>query len=227
MKLEEIFSTAHSELRPRSTIPEIKVEFFAFAGLNHTARFLDGRLMIRISDLFIDAPAEIYHSLALILLAKLYRKKVDRSHHRAYRTFILSRDIQERARIARTNRRRLTRAARPRGRYVDLESLFERLNERYFSGSIQKPAISWSIKRSRYVLGRYDATHQTIFISRLFDAPNIPPYVIEYVMFHEMLHVKHDCRIHNLRMIVHSSEFKAEERKFEHYYEAKGWLKGL
>jgi hypothetical protein len=44
--------------------------------------------MIRVSDIFIDAPDEIYHSLALILLAKLYRKRVDTAYHRTYRTFI-------------------------------------------------------------------------------------------------------------------------------------------
>jgi len=227
VKLEEIFSTAHRELRPRTPIPDIKIEFFAFVGLNHTARLLNGRLVIRLSDLFIDAPEEIYHSLALILLAKLYRKKVDRSHHRAYRSFILSSHIQERARMVRSSRGRMIGPARPRGRYVDLEGVFERVNQRYFGGSIKKPAISWSMKKSRYVLGRYDVTHDTIFISRLFDTPHVPPYVIEYVMFHEMLHVKHESHVKESRMIVHSSEFKAEERKFEQYQAAKYWLKKL
>jgi len=83
--LESIFKRAHRELRPRTPIPEIKIEFFPFAGLNHTARLHENRLIIRVSDIFTDAPAEIYHSLALILLAKLYRKKIDHSYHRTYR----------------------------------------------------------------------------------------------------------------------------------------------
>ena len=78
--LQSIFSAAHRELRPRTPIPKIKVEFFPFAGLNHTARLNEGRLTVRVSDIFVDAPADVYHSLALILLAKLYRKKVDTTH---------------------------------------------------------------------------------------------------------------------------------------------------
>jgi hypothetical protein len=225
--LESIFSTAHRELRPRTPIPEIKVEFFPFAGLNHTARLNEGRLTIRVSDIFTDAPTEVYHALALILLAKLYRKKIDTAHQNTYRSFILQSDIQERARAIRTERCRVTTGRGSRGRHVDLEELFDKLNAHYFAGALDKPRLSWSARKSRFVLGRYDATHRTIFLSRLFDAPSIPPYVIEYVMFHEMLHVKHQSRVRDSRVIVHTPEFKTEERSFPHYQEAKLWLKGL
>src|SRR3954462_3117673 len=107
--LELIFKTAHRQLRPRTPLPEITIEFFPFAGLNHTARLREKHLKIRLSDVFTDAPAEVYHSLALILLAKLYRKKIDQTYHRLYRTFILTDAMQQRARIARTDRCRLTR----------------------------------------------------------------------------------------------------------------------
>src|SRR5262245_19194094 len=183
--LETIFKTAHRELRPRTPIPEIEIEFFPFAGLNHTARLHENRLMIRVSDIFTDAPPEIYYSLALILLAKLYRKRIDHLYHRTYRTFILSEEIQERVRVIRTDRCRLTRTRGSHGRYVDLDAMFDRLNARYFSNQLHKPDISWSAKKSRYVLGRFDMTHDRIFISRMFDAPDIPVAVIEYVMFHE------------------------------------------
>ena len=225
--LESIFSTAHRELRPRTPIPEIKVEFFPFAGLNHTARLNEGRLTVRVSDIFTDAPPEVYRSLALILLAKLYRKKIDSTHQTTYRAFILQNDIQERARAVRTERSRVTTGRGSRGRHVDLEELFNRLNARYFEGRLDKPRLSWSARKSRFVLGRYDATHHTIFLSRLFDAPSIPAYVVEYVMFHEMLHVKHQSRVRHSRIIVHTPEFKTEERNFPHYQEAKLWLKGI
>jgi hypothetical protein len=225
--LQSIFSAAHRELRPRTPIPEIKVEFFPFAGLNHTARLNEGRLTVRVSDIFVDAPVEVYRSLALILLAKLYRKKIDTAHQHTYRSFILRSDIQERARTVRTQRSRVHTGRGSRGRHVDLEELFDRLNQDYFAGTLDKPRLSWSARKSRFVLGRYDATHHTIFVSRLFDAPTIPAYVVEYVMFHEMLHVKHQTRVRDSRIIVHTPEFKIEERNFPHYQEAKLWLKGM
>jgi hypothetical protein len=225
--LHQIFERAHRELRPRTPVPELKVEFFPFAGLNHTARLQENRLMIRVSDIFTDAPTEIYHSLALILLAKLYRKRIDQLYHRTYRTFILSAAIQERVRIVRNDRCRRTRTRGSRGRYVDLDEMFDRLNERYFSNQLSKPDISWSAKKSRYVLGRFDITHNRIFISGLFDSPEVPICVIEYVMFHEMLHVKHQSRVEDSRLIVHTAQFKAEEKQFSQYEEAKLWLKRI
>lgn len=225
--LESIFSTAHRQLRPRSPLPDIKVDFFPFAGLNHTARLNEGRLTVRVSDIFADAPFEVYHSLALILLAKLYRKKVDTSYHNTYRSFILQSEIQERARAVRSARCRVNRPRGARGRHIDLEELFDNLNHRYFSGSIDKPQLSWSARKARFVLGRYDVIHHTIYVSRLFDAPGIPAYVVEYIMFHEMLHVKYQSRVRHSRVIVHTPEFKTEERNFPQYQEAILWLKGI
>ena len=181
--------------------------------------------MIRVSDIFIDAPDEIYHSLALILLAKLYRKRVDTAYHRTYRTFILSDTIQERVRSVRHDRCRGSRGRGSQGRYVDLNTMFDRLNQQYFAGRLIKPQISWSAKKTRYVLGRFDMTHNTIFISRLFDSPEVPLSVTEYVMFHEMLHVKHLSRVEDCRLLVHTPEFKTDEKRFSHYNEAKLWLK--
>ena len=183
--------------------------------------------MVRLSDIFTNAPRDVYRSLALILLAKLYRKTVDNSHHRTYRTFILTDDIQERARIARTERCRQRRVRGARGKHVDLELLFDRLNEEYFDGSLFKPRLSWSAKRSRHILGRYDATHNMIFVSRFFDAPDIPPCVAAYVLFHEMLHVKYQSRVRDSRLMVHTPEFKAEEKKFREFEDAKLWLKTI
>jgi len=225
--LESIFRIAHRELRPRTPIPEIKIEFFPFAGLNHTVRLNDNRMVVRVSDIFTDAPANIYHSLALILFGKLYRKKIDDSYHRTYRTFILSEPIQERARVIRNDRCRLTQTRGSQGRYIDLNEIFDRLNRQYFADTLPKPHLSWSAKRTRYVLGRFDMTRKTIFISRVFDSPEIPLSVTEYVMFHEMLHVKHHSRVEHSRLIVHTPEFKAEEKRFAQYEEAKQWLKGI
>jgi len=226
-ELELIFTTVHRQLRPRTPIPRIKIEFFPFVGLNHTARLHENQLAVRLSDIFTDAPTEIYQSLAFILLAKLYRKTIDAFYQRTYRSFILSPHIQERARIARTERSRHVYTDGGRGRYVDLEILFQRLNDEYFGGTLLAPRLSWSVKKSRYVLGRYDATNNVIFISRVFDAQNIPTYVIEYILFHEMLHLKHRSRIEDCRMVVHTREFKAEEKTFRDYQKAKLFLRNI
>src|SRR5215510_14722354 len=124
MTLEPIFQKAHLLLKPRTPLPEMHVEFFPFAGLTHTARLRENRLLIRISDLLADAPEEVLGSLALILLAKVYRRKVDESHHARYRAFILDTEMQQRARTARTTRGRGPRPAKAKGRWQNLDLVF-------------------------------------------------------------------------------------------------------
>ncbi len=225
--LELIFHRAHRLLKPRTIAPLVFTEFFPFAGLNHTARLRDNVLKVRVSDLFVEAPEAVIYSLALILLAKLYRKKLDGGVHRVYREFILSPDIQERARTLRCTRGRALRGRGASGKFVDLNESFDRLNQKYFESNLKKPQISWSERRSRRTLGRYDMARHCIFISRIFDSPGIPAYVLDYVMYHEMLHIRHQSCIHDCRIVVHTPEFRADEKRFSGFQDAKRWLKNL
>jgi hypothetical protein len=225
--LEVIFRTAHLQLKPRTPVPEMRAEFFPFAGLTHTARFRQDLLLIRVSDLLEDAPQQVLQALALILLAKLYRRSVGEEHHTTYRGFILRSEMQERARVARTARGRRPRPAVPQGRWQNLAANFDRLNALYFGGRLDRPRLAWSESRSRRILGRYDATHNTIFISLLFDSPRIPDFVLDYVLYHEMLHVRHPSRASNCRLISHTPEFRAEERRFKDYQKATEWIRKI
>lgn len=226
MDLEAIFRTAHLKLKPRSPVPRIEAEFFPFVGLSHTARLRDNVLKIRVSDLFVDAPRDVYESLAWILLSKLYRRKVDSTHDRTYRLFTLTEGIQEKTRQARSIRGR-RHAVRAHGRFVDLGRVFDRLNEKYFERLLVKPRLAWTIKKARTVLGRYDATQNTIFLSCALDSPDVPSHVVDYILFHEMLHLKHQSRIDDSRVLVHTRKFKQEERRFEQYEKAQRWLNGI
>ena len=227
MTLEPIFQKAHLLLKPRTPLPEIHVEFFPFAGLTHTARLRDNRLLIRVSDLLQDAPEDVLASLALILLAKIYRRRVDERYHAIYRAFILDSDIQQRARTARTIRGRGPRPDNAKGRWQNLDVNFDRLNAEYFSGKMERPRLAWSATRSRRILGRYDATHHTIFVSLVFDSPLTPDFVLDYILYHELLHIHHPSRARDCRSINHTPEFRADEQKFKSYKKATDWIKKL
>ena len=227
MTLEPIFQKAHLLLKPRTPLPEIHVEFFPFAGLTHTARLRENRLLIRVSDLLTDAPEEVLHSLALILLAKIYRRSVDDRYHSLYRAFILDSEMQQRARTARTARGRGPRPAVAKGRWQNLELNFDRVNAEYFGGKLERPRLAWSTTRSRRILGRYDATHHTVFISLLFDSPMVPDFVLDYILYHELLHIQHPSRARDCRFINHTPEFRTDERKFKSYKKAAEWIRKI
>ena len=224
--LLEIFQESYSELRPGTAIPELNVEFFAFANVNNTIRLRNGRLLVRLSDLLEGAPEAVLRAIAHILLAKMYRKSVDRAHAARYRRYVGSREIMRKAHLVRQMRgRKLLRS--PRGHFYDLDDLFEQLNMSFFHGLMARPRMSWSQTRTRRILGHYDPAHNAIIISRIFDHPAMPRYVLEYIVYHEMLHLKHPVKLRGSRRCVHSPEFQAEEKLFPRAQEANTFLKRL
>ena len=90
-----------------------------------------------------------------------------------------------------------------------------------------RPELTWSEGMARRSLGHYDAAHNTIVVSRVFDRPSSPRYAVEYLLYHEMLHLKHPGRMRGLRRCVHSRDFKADEKLFPQLKEAQAFIKRL
>jgi predicted metal-dependent hydrolase len=225
-RLLEIFRESYRELRLRAPIPEFAVEFFRFANINNTIRLRQGKLLVRLSDLLQGAPDAVLRAIAHILLAKMYRKPVERGHAVRYRRYISSHQVVRKAHLVRQIRGR-KRIASPRGRTYDLEAVFEELNTRFFYGLLARPQMTWSRDHARNSLGHYDPAHNAIVISRVFDHPRVPRYAVEYIVYHEMLHLKHPVKLRGSRRCVHSAEFQAEEKLFPHLDAAKQFLKRL
>jgi hypothetical protein len=224
--LVEIFHDEHRQLRPGAAAPELKVEFFAFANLNNTIRLRQGRLLVRLSDLLEGAPDGVVRAIAHILLAKMYRKPIDRARAARYRRYLGSHEVVNKARLVRQMRGR-KRLGSPQGHVYDLDTIFEDLNLRFFHGLMGRPRMSWSPTKTRRILGHYDPAHNAILISRIFDHAAIPRYAIEYIVYHEMLHLKHPVRLRGSRRCVHSAEFQAEEKLFPEWQRAEAFLKKL
>jgi len=224
--LFEIFQETFQELRPGHSLPELKIEFFAFANINNTIRLREGKLLVRLSDLLEGAPDTVFRAIAHILLAKMYRRPIDRGQAARYRKYVGSHDITRKAHLVRQMRGR-KRLLPARGHFYDLDAVFEDLNTRFFYGLMARPRMSWSQNKTRRILGHYDPAHNAIIISRIFDHPAIPPYVLEYIVYHEMLHLKHPVRLRGSRRCVHSAEFQAEEKLFPQVDQANAFLKRM
>ena len=224
--LLHIFQETYRELRPRAPMPELAVEFFAFANINNTIRLREGKLFVRLSDLLEGAPEVVLRAIAHILLAKMYRKPIEREHATRYRRYVSSHDITKKAHLVRQMRGR-KRIESAQGRVYDLEAIFDDLNTRFFYGLLARPQMTWSRDHARNHLGHYDPAHNAIVVSRVFDHPRVPHYAVEYIVYHEMLHLKHPVRLRGSRRCVHSAEFQAEEGLFPDLDSAKTFLKHL
>jgi predicted metal-dependent hydrolase len=225
-RLLHIFQETCRELRPRDPVPELKIDFFAFTSIKNTIRMREGRLLVRLSDLLEGAPASILQAIAHILLAKMYRKPIEREAATRYRRYISSHDITRKAHLVRQMRGR-KHLHSAQGRTYDLEAVFEDLNSRFFHGLLARPQLTWSRNHSRNSLGHYDPAHNAIVVSRIFDHPRVPRYAVDYIVYHEMLHLKHPVRLRGSRRCVHSAEFQAEEKLFPQLEAVKRFLKQL
>ena len=207
-------------------MPDFRVEFYAFANVNSTIRLRDGVIHVRISDLLEGAPQTVIEAIAHILLAKMYRKPVESFHAVRYRRYVSSHDIATKAYLVRQVRGR-KRIESARGSFFDLEEIFESLNQRFFYGLLARPVMTWSRLHARNSLGHYDPAHNAIVVSRVFDDSRVPRYAVEYIVYHEMLHLKHPVKLRGSRRCVHGPEFQAEERLFPELEKAKAFLKIL
>ena len=207
-------------------MPDIEVRFFAFANVNNTVRLRDGKLLFRISDLLEGAPESVLHAIAHILIAKIYRKDIDPVQAARYRRYVGSHAMSQKAHLVRQMRGR-KRIESPVGNVYHLDDIFEELNTKFFYGLLARPNMTWSQNSARNLLGHYDPAHNAIVVSRVFDDVRVPRYVVEYIVYHEMLHLKHPVKLKGSRRCVHSKEFQAEEKLFPHLNEAKKFLKIL
>jgi len=222
----EIFDESFSELRPGVSPPPISVVFFPFANVNNTIRLRRGELFVRLSDLLEGAPVPVLRAIAHILLAKMYRRPIERTQAMRYRRYIHSHEIRNKAHLVRQLRGR-KRIASARGRMYDLDAIFEDLNLRFFGGMQARPRMSWSLGRARNLLGHYDPAHNAIVVSRIFDHPAVPRYAVEYIVYHEMLHLRHPVKLSGSRRCVHTPEFRAEEKLFPQLEAAQRFIRHL
>lgn len=222
----ELYARVFRTLRPRTSLPEISVHFRPFANANSSIRLRDGVLIVRIADMLENAPAPVAEALAFILVSKLLRREVPAVYNHRYRLWLNRKDVRRTIHALRQMRGRKALSS-SQGQVFDLEAEFENLNLKYFGGLMARPQLSWSRHRSRTRLGHYDPSHHAIVISRIFDSPAVPRLAFEYVLFHEMLHLRYPVEHHGSKRRIHTREFQIAEKQFEGYADAQKALKEM
>jgi hypothetical protein len=222
-QIKSFYEEAFHAFDSKRTTPEIEVRFYPYIGINHTIRVRNGKVFVRIAEICREMPLNAQKALAYILVAKLLRKKVPPLAREIYSNFIKTQEIRERATENKKRRgRKIITSAQ--GDFYDLDEIFDGLNQTYFRNSLQKPVLSWSSRRTYRILGHHDSTHETVIVSKSLDDRKVPKFVVEYVVFHEMLHIFHPTEHRNGRRFNHTPAFKRNEQKFSHFEEAESWI---
>jgi hypothetical protein len=221
-----LFQRVFTRLGCNGRPPRFRVDFYPYASLVLTIRRRDEVMYVRFSDLLRRAPLAVLEGAAALLLSRVYRRKAPRGVVDPYLNY--ARSHRTRSRISQMRRGRVRMMhADPRGQHFDLSRLFDALNTKYFGGDLQRPHIGWSTRSWRRQFGCYDPGPNQILLNRRMDRPGVPGCAVEYVLFHEMLHVKHPTRRSGCSLVSHSREFREEEKLFTEFEKARRALDRL
>lgn len=221
--LEDAFRDCYTGLRGCPP-PEFSVHFYPYSGLRHTIRVRGQRILVRISDILEEAPREVLRALVVVLVHRLFRSCVPEAEDSLYRRFVETAEVRVAIRRVRAQRsRKLISPAC--GQVFDLSALFAALNEEYFDGRIQIRNLGWSLGASRRVLGHYDPAHRTIILNRRLDHPLVPGFVVEYVLYHEMVHADLDGEAGECGRRPHNKRFRQAEEQFRRFKAAREFIR--
>lgn len=187
----------------------------------------DGSLHLRVHRSFAEAPPEIVAALVAFLKSSRRAKRAEAL--RAIRDYF---DLWRRsAEPAHPSRR--TRLA-TRGEFFDLAAMRDEVNRQYFGGRLEV-AITWGKngaplggrrKRGFSVrLGSYHERENLVRIHPVLDRADVPFYVVESIVHHEMVHAVVPTERGKSRRIVHGPEFRRLEKLYRQHTEAEAWLK--
>jgi hypothetical protein len=194
----------------------VDVEFDHMGSLWQCKRHGNG-LAIRIDEGFIRAEDRVLEAIVRSMIVKRTRarKQVVEGFvsSEEYTDVVLELDL-----VAEVT------AEEPRGVAYDLDELFDAVNRDYFGGQMSRPRLAWTRRLTSSHFGHYEPIRDRVVLSLTLDDRSVPRFVVQYILYHELLHRQHPARWVNGRYRSHTSEFRREERKFRRYDEAEQWL---
>jgi predicted metal-dependent hydrolase len=182
-----------------------------------------GLFRLRLHHMFLEAAPEVVRALGE------YVAHNDREASRLLGRFI---DVNQR-KIRRPRRvhRPTPQVLEAQGQFHDLQQIYDGLNQRYFAGAIDA-RITWgqrnapdAIKKrhNSMKMGSYSVEDRLIRIHPSLDRAFVPRMFVEWIVYHEMLHQKHDIPVRGGRRQFHTPEFLEEESRFHDAQLARIW----
>jgi hypothetical protein len=166
----------------------------AFSGYNANIKYTRTAFHFRFSHEWKDVSDDIKIGLIQSLLVKVFKDKKKTTNMDLYNLFLKNVHIGV-----------------EKNRIDPILSLsFERVNDKYFAGMIEKPNLVWgNLNFSK--LGTYEYGSDTITISKVLASEQS---LLDYVMYHEMLHKKLKFSHNKSRNLHHSREFRDKEKEW-------------
>ncbi len=166
-----------------------------FQPFNANVRFRSNKITLNLSKQWKTVDSEIKIGLIQEMLIKLFKSKKHTKNMDMYNTFI---------------KKLHTFVPKTQSDPV-LEASFNRVNNKYFSNIIEQPNLKFG-QESFTKVGSYSYASDLITIS---SALKHDYELIDYVMYHELLHKKHQFKNKNGRNYHHTTLFRKKEKEYE------------
>ncbi len=222
MNLQAHFASVGRELGAE----DVTARFSPFSELKHTWVRDKGGIEFKISDYLERSSDDVIESLAWYLLSRALGRKCGADKTQRYLDYARSRELWTGNRERYIERSRHL-ALNPRGDHRDLLSAYSYVNSYYFAGKLPHLQLAWARESPRRRLGYYFDPLQLLAVNKALDSEEVPRYVLEFVIFHEMLHHVDSASGRRRRRVHHTKHFNEQERKFTHYEDAERWLRRI
>lgn len=229
-KLDEMVADVYRSMGGSDDAPIVAM-YYPYAELKSTIKIERNRYYVRISDAMREVPEPVVKGVTAVLFSKLHKRLQPSSYlercmenYREWLNSAQARELNMRVRRLRGHKK----LEGYQGAHRNLSERFDALNRKFFDGQLERPLLSWTAKRTRHTFGHHDEALDTIVISKSLDDERIPETVLDYVLYHEMLHLKLGSRYSaDGRRLVHTATFRKWEERFPKFEEAEQWLEKL
>jgi hypothetical protein len=220
--ISELFDSVSRELG----VGRSSAVFCPYSELRHTWRRVGTHASFQVSDYLEGASPDVLESLAWYLVSKAFRIPTPHGMSEKYLDCIASEEFWQSRRYMYLERAK-NLSLDPHGIHRDLSTIFDYVSSTYFRGAVRDPTLAWVRESPARRLGFYFEPLNLLAVNRVLDAERIPRFVLEFVVYHELLHHMDAGSGRRNRRVHHTRRFREQERLFSSYAEAEKWLNRL
>jgi hypothetical protein len=188
---------AFRSLYPSRKMPRIEIKYTGrMAPYNSNVTYRTDLFVFKLSREWEEVEDPIKKGMVQSLLMRVYKTKKKKTHNTdLYDSFM----------------RHLHRTVAKDKNDPDLDASYKRVNKKFFSDTIERPNLEWG-GFTRRVLGNYNYHTDTIKISSYFK--DAPLDMLDYIMYHELLHKRIKFHTTGGRSFHHTKKFRDREAKY-------------
>jgi hypothetical protein len=165
------------------------------SSFNANIKMVRNSISVNLNLQWKDIEDEIKIGLIQSLLLKLFKKKTSTPNINLYNNFVKNIPI-------------LTPKTKSDPK---LETSFNRVNQNFFQNTIEQPNLTWGTA-SRRKLASYNFHDDTVSVSTIFKESR--EEILDYLMYHELLHKFHKFNHKNGRSHFHTPKFRSDENLY-------------